>query len=349
MDSANLSIDLIPKRFTLTGFSRAARKTGLYIPECRFMLDCGNPSQYIPDKIFITHGHIDHTSEVAKVLIDTGAVHPTIFCPAEIKNAIYNVINSFFVLTKNTEKPRVHNKYSLVGVTSGKKDDVSRVNVLYDKKNKKRVTMVAEIIRCYHHVPCVGYGFIEIRQKLRPEYQKLSQEEIGRAKSEGNDVTHDVEYPLFCFMGDTNERALLSVVDGVVIYNPTLEKFKTIIIECTFLDPNHLEHAVKDSHMHWSKLAPYVQSHPDTRFILIHFSARYSDEYIKKFFETVGFANVVPFIRTGGTGLPIVTKSERFERSDESSDDDDDDDELDLTDGDLTLSPNSDEQAACTK
>ena len=293
------SIEIIKKRFTLTGFSEAARNTGFRIPELRFALDCGVLFQSTPECIFITHGHIDHTSEIAKTLIDTGTIHPKIFCPTKITERIRNVIHAFFVLTKNTDKPKVHNKYSLTGVDSGTKIPLS-----YDKKDKKRVSMFVEIIPCYHTVPCVGYGFSEVRRKLRPEFHGLSQEALNTIKmrkdENGNeiDISHDVEYPLFCFMGDTNERALYCVENDIIINNPVLEKYQTIIIECTFLDPEHYEHAKKDRHMHWSKLEPYVRSHPETRFILIHFSTRYSNDYIEKFFEKTGYTNIVPFIQT---------------------------------------------------
>lgn len=323
MDKSNwsLSVELIPKTLNLTGFSQAARKTGLYIPERRIMLDCGNSCQFTPESIFITHGHIDHTSEIAKTLIDTGSIHPKIFCPNQIKDSIRNVIHSFYVLTKNTNNPKVHNKYTLTGVEPG-----TRIPVSYDRKDKRRVSMFAEIIKCFHTVPCVGYGFIEVRRKLRPEYYGLSQETLNTIKvgSDGKelDITHDVEYPLFCFMGDTNEFALYTIENGNIINNPTLDKFKTIIIECTFLDPEHYEYARKDRHMHWSKLDPYVRSHPDTRFVLIHFSTRYSNEYIERFFERVGYKNVIPFIpinKTKGIYHEIMkppTRGKLFSKSD---------------------------------
>lgn len=291
MDKSNWSssVQLIPKMLTLAGRSKAARATGFYIPERRIMLDCGNHSEFTPDTIFITHGHIDHTSEIAKILIDTGTVHPKIFCPNEIKDSIKNVIHSFYVLTKNTNKPKVHNKYTLTGVENG-----GKVPISFDKKDKKRVTMYVEIIKCFHTVPCVGYGFIEVRHKLKPEYINLTQQELEAIKKNGIDgkeidISHDVEFPLFVFLGDTNEY---------VLTNPVLENYKAIIIECTFLDSEHVEHAKKDRHMHWNKLEPYIIKHPDTRFILIHFSTRYSDDYIREFFNKTGLKNVVPFVQS---------------------------------------------------
>jgi ribonuclease Z len=262
------------------------------------MLDCGNSFQFAPDCIFITHQHIDHTGEIAKGLIETGAIHPKIFCPSVIKERIRNVIHTTFALTKGTEKPKVHNKYTLNGVDPG-----TRVPVSYDKREKKRATMFAEIIKCFHTVPCIGYGFIEVRRKLKPEYVGLPQDKLNAIKSGAPDgpevdISHDVDVPLFAFMGDTDERALYTKVNNLVVDNQCLEKFKSIIIECTFLDDEHAEHAKKDRHMIWSKLEPYVIRHPETRFILIHFSTRYSDDYIEKFFEKLNMDNVVPFIPT---------------------------------------------------
>ena len=293
MDKENwsLSVELIPKVLTLTGFSQAARKTGLYIPERRIMLDCGNASNFVPDDIFITHGHMDHTCEIPKILIDTGNIHPNIYCPKEINGRIRKVIHSFYCLTKNNNNPKIHNKYKLFGVSKG-----DRIPIMYNKD--KQPTWTVEVIKCCHTVPCIGYGFIELRQKLLPEYAGLSQDELNIIKNQGKKISHVIEYPLFCYMGDTNESVLYSVNNGYMHFNPILEKYKTIIIECTFLDKKHYKNALKDRHMHWTKLEPYIKAHPETRFILIHFSARYSNDYIEKFFANVKYTNIVPFIQT---------------------------------------------------
>jgi putative mRNA 3-end processing factor len=47
-------------KLTLTGYSRAAYRTGFYIPELGIMLDAGPQNFNKPSHIFITHAHADH-------------------------------------------------------------------------------------------------------------------------------------------------------------------------------------------------------------------------------------------------------------------------------------------------
>lgn len=173
------------------------------------------------------------------------------------------------------------------------------------EKKMKSPTWVVEILPCCHTAPdTIGFGVSQVRQKLLPQYHGLPQDELNRlSKGDGENppvnLNHAVKFPMFCFMGDTNEQAFY-VPDPEnptkVIFSPTLEKYKYIIIECTFLDKEDLVHAIKDRHMHWSKLEPYIRAHPETTFILIHFSARYSVEYITKFFNDIDLPNVDPFL-----------------------------------------------------
>jgi len=79
--------------------------------------------------------------------------------------------------------------------------------------------------------------------------------------------------------------------------HPEILNYPVIVIECTFLF-DHVQQAVQSDHSHWSQLEPYVQSHPNTTFILIHFSLRYKSDEIEKFFDSLPNGrpkNVIPW------------------------------------------------------
>lgn len=282
--------------FVLEGYSVAAQNTGFYVRALNIMLDCGVPNFYRPTGIFITHGHHDHIKELSGTMMGMGNVHTSIFCPAFAAQSVRNVIHSVFSLANNTPTPRIHNKYTLCGVRNGDK-----IPFKFDKKNKKP-TWFVEAIHCYHGVPCVGYGFIEIRSKLKPEYIGIEKNELCEIAKQGTIITHDVEFPIFCFLGDTNEK---------VLENPLLEKYPTIITECTFIDPEHIKNAHEDNHMHWNYLKSYIMARPTKRFILTHFSARYgyTNDYVVDFFKKQNCPNVVPFI-----SLPSNTEKDYMNR-----------------------------------
>ena len=128
-----------------------------------------------------------------------------------------------------------------------------------------------EIIKCYHTVPCVGYGFIEIRNKLKNEYTNLTQSDIGVLRKSGINVSHEVEHPTFCYLGDTSKD---------ILNDPKIQKYKNIMIECTFIDNTYVDQADKTLHMHWDYLKDYIQNHQDITSILYHFSQRYKRSHI---------------------------------------------------------------------
>jgi len=263
--------------YTLTGYSVSARNTGFYIPELRLALDCGVPSNYSPEHIFITHGHLDHCGCLPNVLIDMGAVNPIIIAPEKCAEYLKNYIHSTFVMTKNNVNPKIHNKYKLISAIN---------NNFIDLKIKK-MNYKIEVINSFHTVPCVSYGFIEIRNKLKQEYKDNSQHEIEELKKNNITITESIEIPQFCYIGDTSEK---------ILDNTKLQKYPTIIIECTFIYEDHISNAKKDRHMHWTHLEPYIKNNPNTHFIIIHFSSRYSDEEIIKFFADKKYDNITIWI-----------------------------------------------------
>jgi len=78
------------------------------------------------------------------------------------------------------------------------------------------------------------------------------------------------------FLGDTSK---------IVLENENIYKYKTIMIECTFILDEELEQADITQHMHWNYLKPYVEKYPDITFVLFHFSQRYKRTEIESFFE----------------------------------------------------------------
>lgn len=284
---------------TLIGESRAAHVSGFYIPELKIMLDCGNPnlSNLSPEYIFITHCHSDHISEIAKILIGKNKVIQNIFCPISIRSRIRNLISAFFTLIKNTDSPKIGRCYTIIGA------EPNLCYPLFFDKKTNQPKMSVEIIKCNHTVTSYGYGFTKICDKLKPEFQDLTQSELDEL-SKSCSLTMQQHVPLFCYLGDTNESVLyVQSIDGQIKYSEQLKKYPIIIIECTFLDKEHHKNAKEDKHMHWDKLNPYVIAHPDKHFILIHFSWKYSDTYINNFFEKLQIPNITIFINTPMTQI----------------------------------------------
>jgi ribonuclease Z len=101
--------------------------------------------------------------------------------------------------------------------------------------------------------------------------------EIAKIKKSGMCVTCEREVPSFAFICDTS----ISVLEKY----PNILHYPIIFIECTFLYPEEISNCEATKHIHWEQLYPYIQTHSDQLFVLIHFSLRYEENEIIDFFE----------------------------------------------------------------
>jgi len=136
---------------------------------------------------------------------------------------------------------------------------------------------MVDIVKCDHTVPCVGYCFYESRNRLKTEYKGLSKEEMIQLRKKNVEVSEQFKFPIFVFLGDTTHE--------VFVMNPQIFEYPVIIVECTFLYEDHILEAEKSKHMHWKNLQPFIVANPKCIFVLIHFSLRYSDKDVTKFFN----------------------------------------------------------------
>jgi ribonuclease Z len=258
---------------TLTGYSRANDKTFFHVPELRCSLDAGLAEGRQVESVFLTHTHLDHAKDLDYLAVRDGGVD--IFTPAETLPYVTAYLRATTELNQTAAfDPALAARPTLHGVRPG--DDLP-----FGKRARYRV----RVVECAHKVPSVGYCFAEVRTALRPEFEELKAStppaEFGRLIAErrraGVEVDREVRRPLFAYLGDTDP----------IVYeqSPWLFEYPVVITECTFLDDSQLERARRVGHTVWSQLRPVVAAHPDTLFVLIHFSLRHSDREVLAFFE----------------------------------------------------------------
>lgn len=272
--------------YTIKGFSIAALRTNFYIPELRIMLDAGLSANLSPEYIFVTHSHSDHTANLPYHLY---MCHKkiAIFAPAMSYMRINNYIKNAYLMSADIDdedRLDVTKIYDMIPVHDGETEILigEKIEQHTNENGEKKVRykggkpMKVELIKCDHSVPCFGYGFIDTRIKLKEEYTHLQGKEIGALKKSGVEINYKVDFPFFCYLGDTSHE---------VLKDPRLEKYLTIMIECTFLYPDDHDNAILTKHIHWEYLKPYVIDHQKINFIIYHFSQRYKPEEIKEFFD----------------------------------------------------------------
>lgn len=305
---------------TMHGWSRSMAGTGFYIPELKWMLDCGISNLACPTHVFVTHGHMDHSMELVGASVASWMLWriPTqVYCPAEltgfVKSYIHSGLQMNFLAPVTTDSahdagcPEPYASRDLPWPV-----DIHGCSPAQPARpvDAMKAQLQVEVFQCDHSVPTVGYGFFRMTQRLAPEYQGLPGKEIARLRREGTKgVVVPTRVPAFAFLGDTTA----AVFDTAV--NPTLLDYPCVIVECSFLHPEHLADAAARKHMHWATLAPVVAANPATTFVLIHFSLRYTDGDIHAFFNNMGTdrpANIVVFVPEEEESVEAVRASARF-------------------------------------
>ena len=278
-------------QLTLMGWSVAALRTNFYIKELGIMLDAGlSGPTFTINHMLITHCHSDH---VANLPFHLYSYKPPdkikIYVPKGIESHIIDYIESAYLLSSHTfpedlkikrEELHVYNYFELITVEPGNNIPIQI----------KKVNYGLEIFKCFHPVPCIGYGVYNIRKKLKEEYLKLNGKEIKELRKKGIDINYDYINKMFVYLGDTGKEIFENEEWKKIVEYPT------IIIECSFILKDEKEQAIKTQHIHWDDLEPIVDKYNKNYFILIHFSQRYDNSEIKKFFEGKKRNNVIPWI-----------------------------------------------------
>eukprot|EP00026_Physarum_polycephalum_P017099 Phypoly_transcript_18198.p1 GENE.Phypoly_transcript_18198~~Phypoly_transcript_18198.p1 ORF type:complete len:253 (+),score=21.57 Phypoly_transcript_18198:95-760(+) len=219
---------------------------------------------------------MDHAQSLPCILSRRG--HVEYYAPVELTKFAKNYIHASHQMNDCGDEPNYPRDYSFTSVSP---------NVKYDINPTGKKTYTMRVIPCIHPVPCVGYCFWEPRTKLKEEYKSLDGKKIGELRKSGVEVSEMVELPMFVFMGDTAAK--------VFDTNPQLFSFPVILIECTILQEDVPHEAEEKGHTSWNDLKPYVVANPQTTFVIIHFSLRYSNEEIHSFFTKENLPNVVPW------------------------------------------------------
>ncbi len=265
--------------WSIIGYSRACYRTGFYIKHLDLMIDAGPQKSGNPTTILITHCHGDHIANIPFTLINNEGPLSNIFVHEKSKIRLQNYIEAMFSANYSTDfKGLVANFITIKGL------DI----IDYVANNTK---IKIEIFTCTHDVPTVAYGISTKKQHLKEEYFVLkgNAKALVELKKKGIEITETTYEHNIAFIWDTTIN--------VFKVNPTILKYKVIMIECTFLYDDDYELSLTKKHIHWKSLRPYVINNPHIIFVLIHFSLRYTELDILSFFKKEDLINVKPWLQ----------------------------------------------------
>lgn len=277
MDFNKIKTRITMNELVLSGYSRGGFKTGLFVSPLQICLDAGIsfPNHEEPNLILITHGHNDHVGELNNILIGNSRKDKIpIISTSNIIDLIGNYLNS--IASLNCGYIIEYNKWIPSKI-------VDKYRVKIQNKN-----IEFQLYKMDHTVECIGFGVSEIRNRLKSEFLNKSREELINFKKT-NEITEEKEVPLFLFCGDTGNS---------ILNNLPFNKYPFVIIESTFFHVDHILDAKEKKHIHIFDLEPYFIKYKETKFILIHFSCRYTIQEIKNYQKEYQekYENIIFFI-----------------------------------------------------
>ncbi len=250
-----MSERLVHKRIggiALQGVSIAGEQTVVVAPELNVGFDVGKaPREIIPiDHVCLSHGHMDHAAGVAYYFSQRGFqgnssgtvyVHPVLVDPLERLMAVWGDIEGHV------------SDHKVVGLEPGAEIAIRR-------------DLLLRTFAVNHHCPGLGFSLIETRHKLREEFIGRTGPELVALKKEGVEIERRIEVPLIAFCGDST--------DGDYLDLPHVSRAKLIILECTFVDPEHVRRARAGYHVHVRDLPRILSRLHNEHIVLSHLTRR---------------------------------------------------------------------------
>lgn len=258
----------LDNKFSIKGYSKGSYKTGFVLLPDKIFLDAGIPSSYKPNAILITHSHQDHIDCLYNHFILDENIKIKILGTNDLINNLKYYLSACKSLNAGYKVPFTNWEPLPI---------IENINV-----NINNTEYFIETKYLDHDVECVGFGINEMRTKLKDEYKELSKSELALLNK--NEITYKQKYPILFFCGDMNYTSLETLPFDIYPY---------FIIECTFLEEDHLKEARERKHLHINDLLPYFTQFQNTQFILIHFSSRYTKNQIKEYALKYKFDNVI--------------------------------------------------------
>lgn len=248
----------------ILGVSLAGEETAFVLPEMNLAFDIGRCHRAVltVDHVFLSHGHMDHAAGVAyyfaqRIFLDN---HPgNLFAPEPLVGPIRRLLEAWTDIDgrnilRHQPPPRIEAVYPGQDVVLRRDLLVRPFEVNHPCRQRGR------------SVPSLGYAAVEVRHKLLEEFQEMTGPQLVELKKRGVAITRRLEIPLVAYCGDT--------APGDFFDLPCVRDAKVLLLECTFIEPDHRDRARAGYHMHIAYLRDIVPALRNEKIILSHLSRR---------------------------------------------------------------------------
>jgi ribonuclease Z len=244
----------------LLGCSLAGEETSIIAPELNLGFDVGRAQRYLlgVDHVFLTHGHMDHAAGIAyyfsqRMFIDNQPGH--LYAPPALLEPIRRLLRVWEEIDGHEPPANLHPAEPGVDIPLRRDLLVRPFEVNHPCRRRVRDVVHA-----------LGYTAIEVRQKLLDEYRELTGPQLVELKRQGVAITRRLEIPLVTYCGDTAAGDFLDL--------DFVRNSKVLLLECTFVEQDHLDRARAGNHIHLNDLRGILPRLNNERILLIHLTHR---------------------------------------------------------------------------
>lgn len=267
---------------SVVGLGRSADASSYFLPELGIVLDAGiHVKSLAPKCVLLTHGHRDHIAALP-THAQGGA---KILAPAPIAPLVRRFLLAEAQL--NYGDPTQTDDETIEALGDFDVEPVADgAEILLPRScySGSPTPLGVEVFEAPHKdgVPAVSFGLFRAKNRLKPEYADLPKNELGALLQDDVVITEPYNEGVLFYTGDTTINLLRER------WKEILPKYKHMIHEVTFLGQPSSEldeSSRRKGHTHYAQLHPWICAFPETTFICVHWSLRYSREDILAFFD----------------------------------------------------------------
>ena len=275
-------VELENGKLSIVGLGRSADASAYFLPELGIVLDAGIQVKSLrPKVVLLTHAHRDHIQALPTHAADKAKI----ICPETIEPLVKRFLLAEAQLNygnpTQTDEETINalGDYDIQGVQDGDEFLLPR-----DAYQGSPTPIGVQVFRAPHKegVPAVSYGLYRAKTRLKPEYTGLPKSELGKLIQQDTVITESYNEGILFYTGDTTINLLKDRWEEI------LPKYKHVIHEVTFLGKPSSEldeSARRKGHTHYAQLHPWICAFPETTFVCVHWSLRYSRDDVIQFFE----------------------------------------------------------------
>ena len=239
-------------QFSLIGYSVAGEESVIQVPELGVCFDVGRAPQFAlnSDLLCVTHGHMDHVAGIAYYLSQRyfqGMKPATVLLPADLAGPVDDLLRAWQRIERH-DRP-----YTLVPMYAG-------------EYHKVRNDFGIRALAVHHGSSAMGFSLIDVRRKLKEEFQDRTGPQLVELKSRGVEIQYTLEVPLITYLGDTGA--------GPVFEHPDVVNAGILVTECTFYEREHRGKSRAGRHLHVEQFKDILPTLRNKHVVVTHVSRR---------------------------------------------------------------------------